>query len=138
MYIITKPDLIQVTQKQHKVLAYPPVEADFASKVCGVSQAAKAIVNHNVSGAEGETGFSMESHVAMRSALSPGKGFDDMNRKMIQNILLSLGTLQQLPPQSVRTGLMDFVRSRVTSSTTDAVYGPQNPFRDHAVVDAFW
>ncbi|KAK4696316.1 hypothetical protein P7C71_g1579, partial [Lecanoromycetidae sp. Uapishka_2] len=32
MYIITKPDLIQAAQKQPRVLAFPPIEAMFASK----------------------------------------------------------------------------------------------------------
>ena len=37
MYVITKPELIQAVQKQHKVLAFPPIEAKFASKICGDS-----------------------------------------------------------------------------------------------------
>ena len=61
MYIVTQPDLIQATQKQPKVLAFPPIEAKFASKICGVSQGAESIVDDNVNGEEGDTGMSMES-----------------------------------------------------------------------------
>ena len=76
MYIITKPNLIQATQKLPKVLAFPPIEAKFATRICRVSQEAKDIVFDNVNG---DTGLPMESYVAMKAALSPSKEYDEMN-----------------------------------------------------------
>lgn len=138
MYIVTKPDLIQATQKQPKVLAFPPIEAKFASKICGVNQGAESIVNDNVNGAEGDTGMSMESHAAMRAALSPSAGFDDMNRQMIENVVASLDKLNPSTHQPVIEGLSKWIRRNVTAATTNSVYGPLNPFEDQSVVDAFW
>lgn len=105
MYIITKPDLIQATQKQPRILAFPPIEAKFASKVCGVSQEAEDIVNDNVNGEKGKTGMSMESYAAMRAALSPSTEFDEMNRQMIQNIAASLDRLKPSSQQPAKIGL---------------------------------
>lgn len=138
MYIVSKPDLIQATQKQPKVLAFPPIEAKFASRICGVSQGAESIVNDNVNGEEGDTGMSMESYAAMRAALSPSAGFDDMNRQMIENVAASLDGLKPSMHQPVIIGLSKWFRRNVTAATTNSVYGPLNPFKDQSVVDAFW
>ena len=67
---ITKPELVQATQKLPKAFAFPPIEAKFAIRICGVSQEAKDIVFDNVNGERGDTGLSMESYVAMKTALS--------------------------------------------------------------------
>lgn len=50
MYVVTTPELIQTIQKQHKTLAFPPIEAKFASTVCGASPEAQAILSKNVNG----------------------------------------------------------------------------------------
>ena len=138
MYIITKPDLIQATQKLPKVLAFPPIEAKFAIRLCGVSQETKDLVFDNVNGEKGDTGFSIETYVAMKAALSPSKESDEMNRQMIQSVAAALDTLIPSTEPSVRIGLWSWFRQNVTAATTRAVYGPKNPFNDQSVVDAFW
>lgn len=138
LYVITRPDLIQATQKQPRILAFPPIESKFATKVCGVSQEAEEIVNDNLNGEKGETGMSIESYATMRAALSPCPGFDEMNRQMIQGVTASLDALKPSPRQPVRIELVKWFRSNVTAATTSAVYGPENPFNDQSVVDAFW
>lgn len=59
MYVLSKPELIQAMQKQHKTLAFAPLEAKFASRVCGTSSEAQAILAQNVNGDEGDFGLSM-------------------------------------------------------------------------------
>ena len=68
------------------MLAFPPIEAKFASAVCGVSKEAHEILLKNVNGDDGEWGLSMESYEAMRAALKPGPGLDSMNRIMIHDV----------------------------------------------------
>ncbi|KAI1772252.1 cytochrome P450 [Hypoxylon cercidicola] len=138
MYVVTKPELIQVVQKQHKTLAFPPIEAKFASKVCGASLEAQAILDKNVNGDEGEFGLSMESYAAMRAGLKPGPQLDGMNRAMIQEIAKSLDLLQPPKGGSRKVGIYTWLRDAITTATTRSVYGPMNPFDDKAIVDAFW
>ncbi|KAM7202255.1 hypothetical protein V8F33_002972 [Rhypophila sp. PSN 637] len=92
--MVTKPELVQAVQKQPRLLAFPPIEAKFASSICGVSSKAQVILANNVNGDEGHTGLSMESYDGMRFALKPGPGLDDMNRVMLQEIVKSLDDLQ--------------------------------------------
>ena len=138
MYTITKPDLIQATQKLPKVLAFPPIEAKFATRLCGVSQEAKDIVFDNVNGERGDAGLSMESYVAMKAALSPSKECDEMNRQMIQNVAAALDSLIPPTQQSPQIRLWSWFRQNITAASTRAVYGPKNPLNDQSVVDAFW
>jgi hypothetical protein len=138
MYVVTKPELIQIVQKQHKTLAFPPIEAKFASKVCGASPEAQAILDKNVNGDEGDFGLSMESYTAMRAALKPGSQLDDMNRVMIQEITKSLDMLQPAKGESKRIGMNTWLRDAITTATTRSVYGPMNPYDNKEIADAFW
>lgn len=138
MYIVASLELIQAIQKQPKVLAFPPIEAKFASKVCGSSTEAHNILMQNVNGDEGEWGLSMESYAAMRAALSSGPDLDQMNRVMIQDIATSLEDLNLSSIKQVKLKLAHWLRGIVTAATTNSIYGPQNPFKDQSVVDGFW
>ena len=138
MYVVTTLDLVQAIQKLPKILAFPPIEAKFASQVCGSSTEAHNILMKNVNGDEGNWGLSMESYEAMRTALKPGAALDEMNRLMMQNIAASLDNLTSGVNQMVKIHLSDWLRDSVTAATTNSVYGPQNPFKDKDVVDSFW
>lgn len=138
MYVVTTPELIQAIQKQPKELAFPPIEAKFASRVCGSSAEAHKIMMTNVNGDEGDWGLSMETYAAMRAALAPGPDLDNMNRVMIQNIAAALDHLTAAGGKHAKIGLAKWLRSSVTAATTNSVYGPQNPFKQQAVEDGFW
>ncbi|KAI9154727.1 Cytochrome P450 monooxygenase nodJ [Paramyrothecium foliicola] len=138
MYIVTRPELIQQVQKLHKILSFPPIEAKFASTICGASPEAQAILAKNVNGDEGDFGLSMESYAAMRDALRPGSDLDDMNRLMIQEIATAIDQLQPAQDKSRTLGIYSWLRDAITTATTRSVYGPLNPYDDKAIADAFW
>lgn len=138
MYVVTGPELIQTVQKQHKVLAFPPIEAKFASTVCGASLETQAILAQNVNGDDGDFGLSMESKAAMQTALKPGSQLDHMNRSMIQEIAAALDLLQPTKTESKKIGLYAWLRDAITTATTRSVYGSMNPYEDKAIADAFW
>ena len=135
MYVITKPDLIQTVQKQHKALAFEPIAAKFSTIVCGVTEATRAKVLQNIYGDEPGPSLYEDSHVAMYGALKPGPDLDDMNRSMIHEVASALDALGTEP----RTiNLNHYLRDMVTTATTRSVYGPLNPFDDKSISSAFW
>ena len=138
MYIVTTPDMIQAIQKQPKVLAFPPVEAKFASKICGTSTAAHNIVMTNVNGDEGDWGLSIETYAAIKRTLAPGPNLDEMNYKMVQNVTASLDSLKSPSMGMKRIKLGKWLFKNVTAATTNSVYGVHNPFLDQTIVDSFW
>lgn len=137
MYIVTSLELTQAIQKQPKNLAFPPVKAYFASKVCGDSADAHKVLMNNVNGDEGDWGMSVDSRAATRNALLLSPDLDQMNRVMIQSIAASLDSLE-VPANKAKLKLAKWLRSNVTLATTLSIYGPQNPFKDVSVQDAFW
>lgn len=137
IYVVTTLELVQAIQKHSKALAFPPIAAKFASKVCGVSAEAHQILMKNVNGDEGDWGLSLESYAAMRSALLSSPELDKMNRVMVLNIAASLDNLKG-SADKVKLNLANWLRTHVTMATTNSIYGPQNPFKDDAVADGFW
>ncbi|KAI1446988.1 putative cytochrome P450 [Annulohypoxylon stygium] len=139
MYVVTQPELIQQAQRQHRTLAFPPIEAKFATAVVGLSKEAQAILAQNVNGNDGDHGLSMETYAAMRAALHLGPALDDMNRAMLVEVSKALDLLQPAAGETCkRIGLHTWLQDKLTLATTRAVYGPQNPFDDKQVADAFW
>jgi len=97
------------------------------------------IVMKNVNGDEGDWGMSVESQQAMRTALTPGADLDAMNRVMIQSISASLDRIRpEKGHPTANFSLMHWLRHELTMATTDAVYGPLNPYADRNVEDGFW
>lgn len=64
-----------------------------------------------------------------------GSGLDVMNRNMIKNLAVSIDELEQ---DHTSIDLHFWCRHAVTVASTDAVYGPLNPYKDPAVERAFW
>ena len=138
IYVVNSTELIGSVQRHPKTLAFPPIEAKFAMAICASSKEANDILNKNVNGDEGDWGYSVEFYKSMHPALAPGAGLDGMNRVMIQNIANSLDSLNRRAGRSQRIRLNEWCRHEITLATTNAVYGPHNPFKDQAVEDAFW
>ena len=139
LYVVNSIDLIGAVQRHHKTLAFPPIEAKMGRRMNGWSDEADKIIMTNVNGDDGDWGMSMESYQVMRSALTPGEELDAMNRVMIQNVAASMETLQPAKGDSTQTiELRKWLRHELTMATTNAVYGPQNPYADPEVENAFW
>ena len=138
LYVVNSPELILSIQRHSKTLAFPPIEAKFAMTVCGSSKEANDILKVNVNGDEGDWGYSVEFYKSLHPALAPGAGLDSMNRVMVQNIAASLESLKAENGKPIKIGLVQWLRHEITMATTNAVYGPMNPFKDPKVEGAFW
>jgi len=139
MYVVTDTSLIQTIQKQHRVLAFPPVAAKFAATISGSSQEALDVLAHNVNGDDGPHGLSMQSRTAIHDALMPGTNLDDMNRAMIQEVARALDALLPSAGEECTTiNINAWLRKVITTATTRSVYGPLNPYENPHIADAFW
>ena len=110
--------------------------AKFASRVCGISEAAVRIMNHNVTGLEGDQGYVVTFFKTMLGPMMPGPNLDAMNRIMIQCIAATMDRLSRPNPTCIN--LSKWLRHEITVATTNSVYGPSNPFKDLAVEESFW
>ncbi|KAL8700525.1 MAG: hypothetical protein Q9201_005400 [Fulgogasparrea decipioides] len=138
VYIINSVELISSVQRLPKELAFPPIEARFATTICASSKEANDILAVNLSGEDGDWGYSHDVYKSLHSALAPGVGLDGMNRVMIQNVADSVDKLRAKGGRLTRIGLWEWSRHEITLATTNSVYGKHNPFKDPRVEQAFW
>ena len=137
MYIVAKSDLIQASQKLPKVLSFYPVKAKFAARLCEVGQMAEDIIYKNINTDEGNTGIVIQSSVLTKAGLSSSIELNEINRQVVQEVTTSINQLISTTYKPTRVHLSVWLRRSLTSASTISVYGLQNPFKDHSVIDAF-
>ncbi len=101
----------------------------------GATPAGKEILHMNRNGV-GEFSYAIEFDKAIHHAVTPGANLDAMNRVAVQKVSEFLDTLASNSPTTLK--MYDWVRRNIAWATTEAVYGPKNPFRDSEILAAFW
>lgn len=119
-------------------MAFPPLEATLAMRVCGSSKTANDILSTNINGDEGFWGYSITFYKAIHAPLSPGPDLDAMNRAMAQGVTVAMDRLSCNQTGGNVIGLLEFIKHEITLATTDSVYGPHNPFNDPVVENGLW
>ncbi|ETS75310.1 hypothetical protein PFICI_12254 [Pestalotiopsis fici W106-1] len=125
LYVVNSPSLLGPIQNQIRKLSFTAFEATIAANVFGVSKESNAIMGRDLTN---EHGYLMNFPKYVHPALSAGAGLDAMNRRAIEVIAQSLDA--HVSKGSTTIKLFDWVRHELLFASTEAVYGPENPFRD--------
>ncbi|KAJ2999262.1 hypothetical protein NUW58_g57 [Xylaria curta] len=131
IYAVFSVPIIQSIQKQHKAFAFQPIQARFSVKLCGASKDAYKILQRDMNQEDGEYGAIFS---AMHRALNPGGLLNEMNIVSADRVREAINDIRS----GTKIKLDEWLRHQVTLATTDAVYGPHNPFQDKKVQNAFW
>lgn len=130
MYIVNATQLIPLLQKQWRTVSFAAIAAD-AGIAVGMSKHAVKIMHDDLTS---EHGFSLSWPKFIVPAMSPGKDLDAMNRRAVEVIAEEMDGLRE---GKVRVGLSAWSRHTMVRATTEAVWGPQNPYADAEVVEAW-
>ena len=134
MYIVNSPRLLPLLQKQWRTVSFAAIAADAGSTV-GMSKEAVKIMHEDLAS---EHGFSGSWPRYIMPAMSPGKDLDAINRRSVE---VFAGELEKLKRNAnggpTEIGLSRWSRDSMVTATTEAVWGPQNPFRDPSVAEAW-
>lgn len=136
MYIINSPALISAAQRQYKTLSFWPLMADASSKIMQLSKTGSEILNTNTNGDEGPEGYVITFHDATQPPLAPGPDLDAMNRVMLGLVAMALNRVRDGGVKRVK--LNEWVTEQITMATTNAAYGPANPYKDPKFVALQW
>lgn len=131
MYIVNSTELIPLLQKQWRTVSFAAIAAD-AGFTVGMSKEAVRVMHQDLTN---EHGFSVSWPRFIIPAMSPGKDLDAINRRSVEVLANEMKTLKA--NGTVRLGLSRWSRQSMVTATTEAVWGPQNPYRDPAVVEAW-
>ena len=135
VYVINSPDLVLAVQRQPKKLSFWFLEATFTVGMAGLSKEAATALQDNVHGDDDRPSLFMDGMRATHKELKPCEGLDQMSLTAVRKLATSIDRLAE--DESIQMDLWHWVNRELIASTTDSVYGPKNPFRDHEIVDAF-
>jgi cytochrome P450 len=131
MYIVNSTHLIPLLQKHWRTISFAAIAAD-AGITVGMSKEAVKIMHKDLTS---EHGFSVGWPRYIIPAMSPGKDLDAINRRSVEVLADEVKELQA--KGDIRLGLSQWSRQMRVAATTEAVWGPQNPYRDPVVAEAW-
>jgi hypothetical protein len=134
IYVVNSTNLISAVQRQARTLDFAPIETRAAINVMGATPAGKEILNIEREGV-GKHAYAVEFDKAIHPAVTPGPNLDTLNRLAVQKVDDFLNKLAAQIPRTLN--LYEWTRENIAWATTEGVYGPKNPFRDPAILDAF-
>lgn len=128
LYVINDTALIPVLQRQVRTLSISPLLVRVFSHFMGVSRPALDIMGRDP---VEDRGFVHQMTIETTKGLAPGPNLDDLNSKAV-NILIA--SLDRAP---TKVKMFEWASHEIMMATTNAVYGPRNPFKDLAVRAAY-
>ncbi|KAK7974518.1 hypothetical protein PG989_016366 [Apiospora arundinis] len=132
MYIVNSPSLIPELQKQWRAVSFAAIAAD-AGSVVGMSKEAVRIMHQDLMS---EHGFSVSWPRFIAPSMAPGDDLDKISRTSVEVLSAELDSLRA-QGHPIKVGLWGWSRKLMEAATTEAVWGPQNPYRDSAIAEAW-
>ncbi|KAK3326670.1 cytochrome P450 [Apodospora peruviana] len=131
IYVVNATELIPALQKQWRLVSFGSFAAG-AGSVVGMSKEAVEVMHRDLTS---EDGFTLSWPKYVMPAMAPGPSLDAMNRKAIE---VFAGETEKLRAKgTVTIGLREWSRAVMVTSTSEAVWGLQNPYRDPMVASAW-
>jgi hypothetical protein len=123
--VVNDAPLISAVDRQIRTISFAPIEAKATAGTLGTTRETNDLMRHDPTGINGHfTTF----HRAVRPALSPGSGLNEMVHKAVRSMDRTFTGLHQANGASVN--FFTWVRHHVLQATTVGEYGPGNPFQD--------
>ncbi|KAK0713606.1 cytochrome P450 [Lasiosphaeria miniovina] len=131
MHVVNATEPVPTLQKQWRTVSFDAFAAD-SGFIFGMSKKANELMHHDMTS---DNGFMLSALKYILPSVSPGPDLDDINRRAIQ--ILANETDKVRARGSMRAGLQKWTRDIMVLCTSDAVWGPQNTYRDPVVAEAW-
>lgn len=129
-YIVSSPELMQAVQRNNKAISFEPL-LDFS--ISNIAGAQDQKILHLMQSGSGGLGHASKIVHALPSTLT-GKSLDAMNLRMVK---LMRPFIDEMGKMST-FDLYGWCQETIMDASTDATYGPLNPYADKEVASAFW
>ncbi|KAK6062830.1 25-hydroxycholesterol 7-alpha-hydroxylase 1 [Seiridium cupressi] len=130
-YIVNSTELIPLLQRQWRTVSFGAIAAD-AGPVVGMSKEVVRVMHQDLTS---EHGFSVSWPRFITPVMGPGEDLDAINRRSVEVFADEVQTLKA--QGTVRLGLSQWSRQTIVTATTEAIWGPQNPYRDPVIAKAW-
>lgn len=132
IYVVNSFSLISVVQKYYRTISWAPYMGHAIRWMTGTSKSTNDIMARDIVSDNGFF-FGIKKHAF--KALAPGPSLDILNASAIRAFADQIDVLAEERLHQV--SLFAWVRRQIILATTDAVYGPHNPFRTRSVQEAW-
>ncbi|OOO09411.1 cytochrome P450 [Aspergillus oryzae] len=132
VYIIASPDLLPSVRQNRSTMSFNPLFTAMAQRAGGIQKPGLQLLREEELGGQGLAKKTVE---VMRPALL-GNKLDHLNEQMIhalKHIVHQVASSPTLP-----FDLYEWCSDALTVASTDAIYGPLNPYKSEAIRKAFW
>ena len=137
IYVVNSPELVSAVDRHAQDFSFAPYLVQFAARALSPSKEAVDKLSENIHGEDGDVGLRIETQKAMRGSMAAGTDtLTEMNNEILRQLCKIVDS--SIPQNGESVELFYWVRQMVTVASTNAVYGPGNPFRDSAVADGLW
>lgn len=139
-YIVTSADLVTAVERNERTISFMPFVSAISPRMFDIPTHGHTmdIINQNLHKDDGDWGLVYETSKGLRTAMAPGPNLDNMHRNMLSIMEKHFDELATASGQNT-IELFEWIRPRFTVATTDAIYGPGNPFkRQPGLGDDFW
>ncbi|KAF2470376.1 cytochrome P450 [Lindgomyces ingoldianus] len=136
IYVVKSPRLASQVDRNPKDISFSPYAVIFAERILMSSTKGLKALRVNLY-EEGCWGCLSETRKVMHDTMSPGNDLEILAKDIAKNMWPHLSSLDAIP-NTGRVRLHEWLSHLICQSTSDAVWGPKNPFKDPAVEKGFW
>jgi hypothetical protein len=111
----------------------------FVKRILVPSQKAINALSENIE-EEGDWGCRLDTMKTIHATIAHGQDLEDVTLEMLRSLCsqMCLGSKTGKGHEANQRPLFAWVKKIVTRASTDAIYGPHNPFHCPKVEDGFW
>lgn len=133
--MVNTPDLLSTVDWNPKAIAFGPIAARVIQRLSGSKGRAAVALLEDVTGPNAANGYINAVLKQIHQTLAPGPLFEKVTSSVVQDLNSSICELQG---KGTIIPLLEWFRHHFSMSSTNAIYGPKNPFKDPKVENGFW
>lgn len=116
------------------MLSFGPIMSQAIGNIAGTSDVTNKAMTQDVLT---DQGFLLGFNKAIYHTMAPGASLKKLTARAASTFLTLIDDLKNNSNEPRQISLFTWARSAVLHGTSDAVYGPQNPFQDPAIESAW-
>ncbi|KAI0543270.1 cytochrome P450 [Xylaria curta] len=132
IYVVNSISLVSAVQKHYRTINWAPYMGHAISWITGTNKSTNDMMAEDMIS---DKGFCFGIKKSTFAALSPGPYLDALNTSAIRQFADQIDVIAGESTRQI--SLFPWVRHQILVATTDAIYGPHNPFRCHSVREAW-
>lgn len=136
IYVVKSPRLVSQVDRNAKDISFSPYVLMFAERILASSKEGLKALSVDLRD-DARSGCLAESRKVMHDTMSPGEDLRILAHNIATHTWPHLSSFEKIPSGG-RVDLHYWLRHLICRASTDAVWGPKNPFQDPKFEDGFW